>query len=359
MTNRLLSKFARYVLLFVIGVALTGCVTYTSIRKHPDFANNSRVINTVAMLPPVVEYVHLVFDGDNERMASKEASIASTLQEAIPSSFKSYGYKISKTNLNEKITNDPDLGYELEQIRKAYVTASSELYGKGMVDEKESAGFKVAIGPIVNQFADIADADGLIMVRYYGFTKSDGLMTKEVVGNVLLAGLTGTYYQPARNGSAIEVALIDGNNGDVLWSNVKSVAYDGSYAIVSSALTPLPRNVTNTHLPAEEALPADASEKMAAVDVKGCEKALPDDFNQTYFRVGKTLYDARAFAPAKLCFEKSTELDEDADDKHDAYFHLGMMYELGQGIDADDEAAKQLYAKAGLLEEPNANEKID
>jgi len=211
MTNRLLSKFIRYVLLFVIGVALTGCGTYTSIRKHPDFANKSRVINTVAVLPPVVEYVHLVFDGDNERMASKEASIASTLQEAIPSSFKAYGYKISKTNLNEKITNDPDLGYELEQIRKAYVTASSELYGKGMVDEKESAGFKVAIGPIVNQFADLADADALVMVRYYGFTKSDGLMTKQVIGNVLFAGLTGTYYQPARRGGAIEVALIDGN----------------------------------------------------------------------------------------------------------------------------------------------------
>ncbi|MFC1601981.1 SEL1-like repeat protein [Pseudomonadota bacterium] len=350
MTTRRVLKFSTYVLLLVIGIALTGCGTYTSVRKHPDFADNSRIINTVAMLPPEVEYVHLVFDGDNERMTTKEASIAKTLQEAIPSNFKSYGYEISKTNLSEDIAKDTNLSYELEQLRKAYTTASSELYERAMVDEKESAGFKVAIGPIVNQFADLADADGLIMVRYFGFTKSDGLMTKEVVGNVLLAGLTGTYYQPARNGSAIEVALIDSNNGDVLWSNVKSVAFDGSYTIASSVLTQLPRNATNTAPSAEETQPVDTSGKIAATNLKDCEKALPENFNQTYFRVGKTLYDARAFTPAKLCFEKATTLDKDIAAQHDAYFHLGMMYELGQGIEADNETAKQLYAKAGLLE---------
>jgi len=351
MIIRRLLKFSAYVLLLAIGAALTGCGTYTSVRKHPDFADNSRVIKTVAMLPPEVEYVHLVFDGDNERMTSKEAVIATSLQGAIPSNFKSYGYKISKVNLSENIANDPNLSYELEQIRKAYTTASSELYERAMVDEKESAGFKVAIGPIVNQFADLADADGLIMVRYYGFTKSDGLMTKEVIGNALLAGLTGTYYQPIRSGSAIEVALIDGNNGDVLWSNVKSSAYEGSSGIASQVLLPLPYNTANATPPAEKSQPTDVSEKVADTEIKDCEKVLPKNFNQTYFQIGKTLYETRAFAPAKLCFEKSVQLDEEMAVKHDAYFHLGMMYELGQGIEADNETAKQLYAKAGLLEE--------
>ena len=66
----------------------------------------------------------------------------------------------------------------------------------------------------------IAGADALIIANYQGFDKSSGLMAKEITSSVLLGALTGVYYAPAKSGGRIELSLIDGVSGDVLWSNV-------------------------------------------------------------------------------------------------------------------------------------------
>ena len=198
---------------------LTGCAM-TSVREHPDFASGKRKIQVVAILPAQVEYRHLVFTGENERDPEREKSIASDIESGMVAALQSRGYTAKLDVVDKARSGDKEFNFQLEQFRSAYVQASKELYARAMVAESESTKFKVGVGPSANTFAGIAGADALIIANYQGFDKSSGLMAKEITSSVLLGALTGVYYAPAKSGGRIELSLIDGASGDVLWSNV-------------------------------------------------------------------------------------------------------------------------------------------
>lgn len=246
MRNNAVPRFGGAIVLLAL-LLLGGCAELTTVREHPEFASQTRKVARVAILPPEVEFTRLAFTGDNERDAKQEASIASTLAAVAAPGFRERGFTVSEADLGKAIADDQDLAYELEQLRNIYNKAADELYDGKAVSVEESRKFKVTLGPSVNVLADRAEADGLVLIRYSGFSKSDGLMTKERVGNVLLAALTGVYYEPARSGGAVQVALIDGTTGEVLWCNVAGGATVGSAMILSEALKPLRKIGPPTH----------------------------------------------------------------------------------------------------------------
>ena len=279
MLNRTAEYFGGAMIL-VLLLVLGGCAELTTVREHPEFASQTRKIARVAILPPEVEYTRLVFTGDNERDPKQERSIAATLVAVSAPGFRERGYTVSETDIRKQIAEDPDLAYELEQLRNAYNTAAQELYDGKSVSVEDSAKFKVTLGPMVNLLADRADADGLVLMRYSGFSKSDGLMNKERLGNALLAGLTGVYYEPARTGGALEIALIDGTTGEVLWCNVAGQATVGSGMILSQALKPLRRIGPPTHKTAstvaetgDEVRVAETSAQNAPIETEGAALA--------------------------------------------------------------------------------------
>lgn len=198
---------------------LSGC-SMTSVREHPDFASGKRKIHVVAILPTEVEYRHLVFTGENERDPEREKSIASDIESGMVAALQSRGYTAKLDVVEKARSGDKEFNFQLEQFRSAYGQAAKELYAQAMVAEGESTKFKVGVGPLANTFAGLAGADALIIANYQGFDKSSGLMAKEITSSVLLAALTGVYYGPAKSGGRIELSLIDGVSGDVLWSNV-------------------------------------------------------------------------------------------------------------------------------------------
>lgn len=70
-------------------------------------------------------------------------------------------------------------------------------------------------------------------------------MTKDIIAGALLGLLTGTAVVPAQEGAALEVALIDGTTGDVLWVNRGRNAGPGALGhgaatMVENILTRLP-----------------------------------------------------------------------------------------------------------------------
>lgn len=198
---------------------LSGC-SMTSVREHPDFASGKRKIQVVAILPTEVEYRHLIFTGENERDPEREKSIASDIESGMVAALQSRGYTAKLDVVDKARSGDKEFNFQLEQLRSAYVQVDKELYARPMVAEGESTQFKVGVGPLANPFAAMAGADALLIANYQGFDKSSGLMAKEITSSVLLGALTGVYYAPAKSGGRIELSLIDGASGDVLWSNV-------------------------------------------------------------------------------------------------------------------------------------------
>lgn len=256
----------------VLVVTLSGCAM-TSVRQHPDFASGKRQITTVAILPSDVEYRHLVFTGENERDAEREKTIAAEIESGMETLLKSHGYTTKAEVLEKAKAGDKEFNFNLEQLKGAYVQIAKELYATPMVQEAEASKFKVGVGPLANTFAAVSGADALMFARYQGFDKSDGLIAKEVVASALLAALTGSYYIPMKEGGAVELSLIDGVSGDILWSNAAR-GPTGAYAAMLNATAKLP-DVRSKTAPAGT-VNADAN-KVAAVVAPATTSELPKD----------------------------------------------------------------------------------
>lgn len=233
-------------LVVVVGFA-SGCATTTPIRQHPDFASAARKVQSIAILPPDVEHVRIVFNGDNERLTEKERTIADQLSQSFEATLKSKQYTVRSSIASKQEEAKKNVDFELQQVRTAYNEAAKQLFEKP-ANEEESKKYRVSLGPVVNPVASLMEADALLYVRYYGFEKSAGQQAKDIMAGALLAVLTGTAVVRPAEGAALEVALIDGATGDVLWANRGGNAGPGALGIGAATMA---TNIV-TRLPGKE-----------------------------------------------------------------------------------------------------------
>lgn len=224
----------------LVSAMLAGCGTMTTVRSHPDFVAQKRVVRTIALLPADVESVKLNFTGDNERNHEAESQLQTELADATEQTLQNFGYQPSRTLLDAMLKGDKQLSFEFEQLKEAYSRASQELYQKGRIPESEAKSFKAGVGPAVNVLALAAEADALFFVRYRAYSKSGGMVAKDIIAASLLAAVTGVMAVPAKDSSAVEVALIDGATGDILWSNIARQPRAGT-AVLGLAFLGLPQ----------------------------------------------------------------------------------------------------------------------
>jgi hypothetical protein len=196
----------------VLALIASGCTAYTPVRQHPDLAQVRDRIVTIAVIEPEVEYVQVVFTGDNARQPERERAIANELTTRLRSGVENKGYTV-RAETNEWL-DKPNVieSSDLQAVRAAYRQAAAQLYERAATDD-EARQYRVSIGPGANPVAVEKRADALLIVRYAGYEKSGGERAKDVV----VGSLLGVRY--ASRGGTLEVALIDGTTGDVLWAN--------------------------------------------------------------------------------------------------------------------------------------------
>lgn len=196
---------------------ISGCA-YTPVREHPDFASAARKVNTIAILPPDVEFTRIVFTGDNERMPEREREIAENLLQSVETSLKDKRYALRPPFTQRVAESNKNMSFELEQLRAAYTQAAKQLYERAATED-EAKKYRVSVGPVVNPIASLMEADALFYVRYAGAEKSGGQQAKDIFAGALLGVLTGVIVVPASEVASLEAALIDGTTGDILWAN--------------------------------------------------------------------------------------------------------------------------------------------
>lgn len=260
--NSFVHRLMAGVALLVVASLVSGCVTMTPIRQHPDFASAARKVQTVAILPPDVEYLRIVFNGDNERQTEKEQTITKELQEGLETALKKKQYILRSWLSDKQQQENRNASFDLQQLRTAYNEAAKQLYEKP-ANEQESKTYRVSLGPVVNPVASLVKAEALLYVRYNGFEKSGGQQTKDILAGALLGVLTGVMPVYAAEGSVLEVALIDGATGDVLWANRGGNQGPGALGfrppiMAENILTPLPGK--EIAVAASDASPAKAGD---------------------------------------------------------------------------------------------------
>jgi len=239
---------------------LFGCTPSTALRQHPEFDESRKHIERIVVLPPIVNVERIMFSGDNETLDSQEESFPLSLTAQARTILHTHGYLTCDVELIELALDNQDLAFQIEQIKNAYNAASEKLYDKS-VPEDDYKHFRASIGPVVNSIADMANADALLLVKYEGITKSDGEMQKEIAANLLLSALTGVYYQPIKSVSAIEVAIIDGYTGDILWVNTHA-KIGLSTIVISGALNQIPDGAMQEQIAKETAEREAAAEEI-------------------------------------------------------------------------------------------------
>ena len=207
-------------ILLVSLVLITGCARVTAIRQHQDFDQLAKHSATAVIMPVQMKVELLTFTGENEKLAEDEMRLNLALRQAIRTKLGGTGLDFVTFDFGLEAQRDEDFAFSVTQAHEAFNIARRELYGEGAKEILENGGtFNTSLGPVLNLVADRTGADIAVFVRYAGFKKSAGMISKDIAAAVLIGALTGQAYMPAEVGSKVELALVSTNTGDVLWTN--------------------------------------------------------------------------------------------------------------------------------------------
>ncbi len=206
------SVLARRLALTATVVLFAACTT--TIRKHPEFHSRIGGITSVGVMPPEVQVTKVVFKGDNERLREEEVDIRTELPSLLVAYLGKRDFVVREVNLDEETFADlPELRFETSLVQDANVSAMNEMYEKLGMSPSKAESYARSLGPEVNQFADLASVDALAFSRYSGFKRSLG----DLVAGAVLAAIAGGTA--AAEGAILQVSLVDGATGDILWCN--------------------------------------------------------------------------------------------------------------------------------------------
>jgi len=240
----MLIKNVKSILFIVLGSALLHGCSYTSVRQHQDFHEYVKDVEYIVIAPPAVTVEEVTFTGENNKLHEKEELIRSGLMSLAKARLEERGFKVVEFDIDAEMEKDKDFAFEVNQVEEAFKQARQDLYDGNQVTEEEKSKFNSSLGPVVNTIASRAGADAVLLLHYYGFEKSAGMIAKDIAASVLLALVTGgATATSSPEGSQVEVALIDGDTGAVLWVNTRA-APTLSADVTSATMYDLPG--TNT-----------------------------------------------------------------------------------------------------------------
>jgi len=285
------SASLRRTLLALVCLSVTSACT-TTMRKAPDYATRMHGVKKIALMPPDAMAMRIVFTGNNEKIPEVAERARAALAEDLTNEVHKHDYLVDRVVIEEpppapvvaavdppvlpapaaealpQVTPvaDPatfavettsesatlpasetppgptpeevaaqqaaadELRFAATQAQKAAEQALDEMYASVQMRKSDALSYKRSLGPDMNRFAEMVDAEALLFVRYQYVTKSGGEIAKDVAFTVLLAAATlgnVIVIQPT-TAARLDVCLVDGATGDVLFANTASVG--GSFS---------------------------------------------------------------------------------------------------------------------------------
>ncbi|HYD50542.1 MAG TPA: hypothetical protein VEB21_19455 [Terriglobales bacterium] len=217
----------------ILGLCLTvatlaaGCsgVQRTMVRRHPELSQRIDNVRTVAVLPPLVRVQELRLTEAAERQRHLESQMRTEIQERLERLLQGRGFTVVPAHLEEsELGQDGVLRFALTELDNSCEMISREVYWKGSLPVAEAFQVRSTLGPMINVFADRAGADVLVRVDTAIAIKSAGMRRKDLFFDIL-AALAGTVRRTPVAGGVMEVQLLDGTTGELLWANRGGAVY--------------------------------------------------------------------------------------------------------------------------------------
>ncbi len=202
---------------------LFGCASYTTIREHPEFASRSGAIRTAMLVPPTAEVTRRYSDGSDEALVDPSTRAAKDLSILVAEELSRRGFGVKSGPFENSSTDgskkeDPPT----TSIKRMHEQLAIAMYGREPLPESRARDFRYSLGP---EFADLAKqgpADAYVFVLYRESRRTAADNAAETGQKLLIGMLTAGLVIPLKNPSGwavLQVTLIDGATGDVLWGN--------------------------------------------------------------------------------------------------------------------------------------------
>jgi len=222
-------------------VMMAGCVP-ARFRAHPQLQEKVHSIKTVAIMPPSIKFYALSIGGNTQLMDEPTAPAKQIVAVAIEKElgrhagvvFKAFPSPSAILDTNSDLTA-AGVKDELQDTQALFeaVSASVILHTYKPEDAPDQRfpeklkNFDYSLGPEVERFAKLADADALLFVSGVDHISTGG--RKAMMSGVALLCTAGFLFNPiaaamclaSLSGRAIlSVALVDATTGALLWYNV-------------------------------------------------------------------------------------------------------------------------------------------
>ncbi|MDA0967513.1 MAG: hypothetical protein O2970_11220 [Proteobacteria bacterium] len=206
-------------LLVVVSLLFTtACVSNTTVRSKTNYENTLKAKETIAVLPSTAE-VYTVGFGKKERMYDYEAGLEELINRELIPLFKEKGYNVR--NLRKADIHDKGISRKVVDLKESYHPKIRNLYTPVLMKKELALNTNVKVDDKASsELKDATEADVISVVNYTGTVQTNGARALGFAMDVLVGGST------AAETSTLTVSLLDADTGELLWSNLSSVAKD-------------------------------------------------------------------------------------------------------------------------------------
>lgn len=198
--NRLLALIAGVVLIFCTGCQ-SGTFTCSKFRER------STRLSTIAFLPPQIQTGMTATPWARVRLLGaplpEEKKIRAELPDVIAAEFRKRGFVVK--------ASDPE-AFPLDSTNHV-----GNAHMSGILTAAYGSGNLKAVRPEAKVLTDQVQADGLVFLSVFAYKSTDGRKAWVALGNILALSGGGTGQWTPFSEAKVQIALVDGETGDVLW----------------------------------------------------------------------------------------------------------------------------------------------
>ncbi|UCF90506.1 MAG: hypothetical protein JSW39_19725 [Desulfobacterales bacterium] len=235
--------------LAVIGAAMlvTACATPPTFRTPPQLGQKIQTTKSIVLIPLKADVYQVTAGGIQEKIDEWSRQARENVVAAIRDEIEAKPLLFLKA-FPETLMSDATRA-NLEETSALFDAVSTSIIAHvyGPADQRfqeKVTNFDYTVGPEVSALAP--DSDAILFVRCFDQVSTAGRKALQA-GSMILGALVGVYMNPNAGVTAVNVALVDAETGEILWYNFHASGGDhdlrnptNTYSLVKDLLKDFP-----------------------------------------------------------------------------------------------------------------------
>ncbi len=219
--------FKMKLMALMMVVIFSGCVSVT--RQSPLLSEKMKSIKTIAILPVDVKVYKISAGGVQEEMDEWSVQATKFITDSLTKHVGSRSDIKIKFIDKDFLKNQPRETWKNNQALYEAIAQSALQHAYPGMETFQSkvTNFDYTLGTDLEQLAKVCDADAVLFISGFDTEVTAGRVATELWTQLLgaVAGVSIVYSHP----TFLNIGVVDGKSGDVLWFKVNNPASEYSF----------------------------------------------------------------------------------------------------------------------------------